>query len=689
MALWQRGFYHPEINYALRQTLVLSIPIVVMLLFNHLAIGIMMSLVPACCNISGLDTPHKRFFKRLIIGGILFSSSSVLLQILLLNEHLPLAIIMLSLALILGITGEISPLHGRLLPGTLVAVIFTLSMVGQVPLWYPPLLYLCGTAWYGAFTWLWFRLSKEQPMRETLCLLYRQLADYFEAKYSLLTQLTDPDIALPPLFKRQQQVIDIIAQLYQQLHMLPGDDHHRLLRSFQVALDLQEHITVSLQMPADVQKLVEASHAEAVIRRNAQVIAARLREIGEDILYHRQSERFNMENELAALEKIASRHPDNPVGSFCAYHFSRIARLLRTQRPLYRRDLMQSQGRLPFWPALRNYLSLKSAALRNAMRLGVVLAIGSHVGLFFNLPKAYWILLTIMLVSQNGYNATRIRIQHRALGTIAGLLVAAVLLHLHLPEGITLCCMLVINLASFMVLRKNYGLAVIGLTVIAVYTLQLLSLDGADILLPRLEDTLIGCALTFAGNIWLWPQWQSGQLRDNAYQALECDQQAIRLLLQENSTADQLAYARMRANQAHNTLFSALNQAMQEPGFNSGYLADMHLWVTHSQFIVEHINAMTILAREHYMLPPTLAMDYLQTAEIAIQSCQQRLTYDGPANNTPLFSAPELHPDMPVTEMERHLRRMISHLSFMLTISSLAWKQRPHHGIWLTRVIHH
>ncbi len=28
----------------------------------------------------------------------------------------------------------------------------------------------------------------------------------------------------------------------------------------------------------------------------------------------------------------------------------------------------------------------------------------------------------------------------------------------------------------------------------------------------------------------------------------------------------------------------------------------MKLWVTHSQFIVEHINAMTTLAREHTML---------------------------------------------------------------------------------------
>ncbi|KAA0632245.1 hypothetical protein E2K62_23545, partial [Escherichia coli] len=36
-----------------------------------------------------------------------------------------------------------------------------------------------------------------------------------------------------------------------------------------------------------------------------------------------------------------------------------------------------------------------------------------------------------------------------------------------------------------------------------------------------------------------------------------------------------LAWQRMRVNQAHNTLYNSLNQAMQEPAFNSHYLADM------------------------------------------------------------------------------------------------------------------
>ncbi|PIF13706.1 MULTISPECIES: YccS/YhfK family putative transporter [Pantoea] len=684
--MWRRIIYHPEVNYALRQTLVLCLPVALGWLFGDLQKGLLFSLVPACCNMAGLDTPHKRFFKRLIVGGSLFATGSFLMQILTAYQ-IPLPLILLALPLLIGVTGEIGPLHARLLPATLIAAIFTLSLVGRMPIWVPPLLYIGGTLWYGLFNWFWFWLWKEQPMRESLSLLFRELADYCDAKYTLLTQLTDPEKALPPLLARQQKAVDLITTCYQQMHMLSAsrdNSHKRLTRAFQVALDLQEHISVSLHQPEEVQKLVEESHAEAVIRWNAKIISARLRVLADAILYHQLPDRFHMEKQLGALEKIARQHPDNPVGNFCLYHFSRIARVLRTQKPLYTRDLMADrQRRLPLLPALRSYLSFKSTALRTAARFAVMLMFGSALALFFNIPKPYWILMTIMFVSQNGYSATRVRIQHRALGTFAGLLIAAASLRLAVPESITLLFMLGITLASYLITRKYYGWSMIGFTVTAVYSLQLLSLNGAQFLLPRMMDTLMGCLIAFAGMIWLWPQWQSGLLRKNAHDALEAYQDALRLLLGPEQAPEKLAYQRIKVNQAHNALFNSLNQASSEPGFNLQYLQDMRMWVTHSQFIVEHINAMTILAREHTMLTSKLAERYLQSCEIALQRCQQRLAYDGPGNDSNILEAPENLNEGPVTIVEQHVKRILQHLNVMHTISSLAWSQRPHHGRWL------
>lgn len=688
--MWRRLIYHPEVNYALRQTLVLSLPVGAGWAIGYLQYGLLFSLVPACCNIAGLDTPHKRFFKRLIVGGSLFALSSLAVQ-LFLRFAVPLPAVFIVLTLLLGVTAEISALHARLLPATLLAAIFTLSLAGSASLQTPIIIYACGTIWFGVFNWFWFWLWREQPLRESLSLLYRELANYCEEKYRVLTQNAAPESALLALLTRQQKTIDLITVCYQQLHMLSTSKQHgykRLLRVFQMVLDLQEHVSVSLHQPTEVQKLIAQSHAEVVIRWSAQTVAARLRVLADDILYHRYPQRFSMDKQVGALQKIARQNPDNPVGQFCEYHFRRIARVLRTQRPLYGRNLMADRQRhLPLLPAIKSYLSLKSSALRSAARIAVMLGSASLIGIAFQLPKPYWVLMTIMLVIQNGYGATRVRILHRAVGTVAGLIISGITLHFHLPQVATLMGMLMITLVSYLIIRKNYGWATIGFTITTVYTLQLLSLSGEQYIIPRLIDTLIGCLIAFAGMIWLWPQWQSGLLRQNAHDALEADQNAIRLILSDAPQSQPLSWQRMQVNQAHNQLFNSLNQAMQEPGFNQHYLTEMKVWVTHSQFIVEHINAMTTLAREHERPDPQTAQYYLQSCEIALQICQQRLEYDAPATSDEanIMGSTDMLTQRSKTTMEQHLRRILGHLKTMHTISAVAWRQRPQHGGWLKR----
>lgn len=196
--MWRRLIYHPEVNYALRQTLVLCLPVIVGLLTDNLIYGLLFALVPACCNLAGLDTPHRHFFKRLIMGASLFAFCSLIMQLLLAYTSIPLPIILLMMALSLGICAEVGPLTARLLPASLVVAIFTLAMAGNMPIWKPIALYITGTIWYGVFNWFWFRLWREQPLRESLSQLYRLLGDYCEAKYSSLDKHTDPKVSLPP-----------------------------------------------------------------------------------------------------------------------------------------------------------------------------------------------------------------------------------------------------------------------------------------------------------------------------------------------------------------------------------------------------------------------------------------------------------------------------------------------------------
>lgn len=99
--------------------------------------------------------------------------------------------------------------------------------------------------------------------------------------------------------------------------------------------------------------------------------------------------------------------------------------------------MADKQRRLPLLPALKNYLSLKSPALRvTPGESASCSAIASLMGTALHLPKPYWILMTVLFVTQNGYGATRVRILHRSAGTLVGLIIAGVTLPLSYSRGI-------------------------------------------------------------------------------------------------------------------------------------------------------------------------------------------------------------------------------------------------------------
>ncbi|WP_237366205.1 YccS/YhfK family membrane protein, partial [Salmonella enterica] len=78
-----------------------------------------------------------------------------------------------------------------------------LRLAGYMPVWEPRLIHTLGTLSYGVFNGIWFWIWPEQPLRESLSLLYGELGDYCEAQYSLLTQHNDPEKVLPLLLIRQ------------------------------------------------------------------------------------------------------------------------------------------------------------------------------------------------------------------------------------------------------------------------------------------------------------------------------------------------------------------------------------------------------------------------------------------------------------------------------------------------------
>ncbi|MGL6295950.1 MAG: FUSC family protein, partial [Plesiomonas sp.] len=313
-------------------------------------------------------------------------------------------------------------------------------------------------------------------------------------------------------------------------------------------------------------------------------------------------------------------------------------------------------------------------------RSGLTLAIGAEIGALLSLPRAYWVLLTIVLVMQSGYNATKVRIQHRAYGTLLGLVIGTGVLMLNLPVAWLLAFMFFGTLIGFSLVHNHYGWAVVLLTVMVVCLLQLLTHDSAAFLVARLEDTLLGCVLAFLSTMLLWPQWQSTRLLNYADTLLGTVwlhvNRLIHMLERQAVNSGELSLSRIAMNQAQMDMNNSYTQALQEPGYNSLYLKEILLWQSHSQQVVEHINSMTVEIREGASLPEEALQQYRAAIEFAIQACQQQLTHRTPIANSSLLALPM--PPLPEerSALDHHFYRIISHLNEMYALSGLAVTSR-------------
>ncbi|MBP7218749.1 MAG: TIGR01666 family membrane protein, partial [Acinetobacter sp.] len=169
---------------------------------------------------------------------------------------------------------------------------------------------------------------------------------------------------------------------------------------------------------------------------------------------------------------------------------------------------------------VKQHLSPESVLFRHAVRLSIVLFIGYLIIQLTNIAYGYWILLTALFVCQPNFNATKRRLYLRIIGTLLGIMLGlSVIYFIPSLEGQLL--ILVLSGVLFFELRsKQYAQATAFMTILALISFNL---DGSAFAasIPRLVDTLIGCALAWFGVSFIWPDWQFRRLPRSIQRTLQ------------------------------------------------------------------------------------------------------------------------------------------------------------------------
>jgi len=175
---------------------------------------------------------------------------------------------------------------------------------------------------------------------------------------------------------------------------------------------------------------------------------------------------------------------------------------------------------------LRNF-SFKSTIFRHSLRLAVTIMIGYTLGSLFPFQNPYWILLTIIVIMRPSYGLTKSRAKDRMVGTLIGGLVAiGMVFFIQNPYayGVLAIVFLVFAIA---LAQRNARSAAIFITLNVVFIFALLSPDIMTVIKFRIVDTLVGAGLSYAAMRWLWPTWESTEIKASIEKSLRANKEFL------------------------------------------------------------------------------------------------------------------------------------------------------------------
>jgi uncharacterized membrane protein (TIGR01666 family) len=217
---------------------------------------------------------------------------------------------------------------------------------------------------------------------------------------------------------------------------------------------------------------------------------------------------------------------------------------------------------------VREQLHGQSPLLRHGLRLALTLLLGSAIVATTRDPHAYWVLLTIVFVSQPRYADTRHRMVQRATGTAIGLCLGWAAIRLF-PATVLQSALLVVAGGVFLGSRHtHYTRATASVTVLLLLSFHQAGM-GDGVIPTRMLDTVVGGVLAWLAAWLVLPNWQSRQWPQLAEQALRSQAEYLQEIVAQAGTGkqDHLAYrlARRNAHNADAALSNAYAAMLKEP----------------------------------------------------------------------------------------------------------------------------
>ncbi|MEV0410379.1 FUSC family protein [Streptomyces sp. NPDC050448] len=348
------------------------------------------------------------------------------------------------------------------------------------PWWTAPLLLSAGGLFVLLLTLLAWPLRGRQPERVAVAATYRALADALEAAGG------------PDYDERRRQVTQALNQAYDLVLGRRARVHGR--NPSLVRMLAQLNVVIPL---------VEAAPAMHLRGRPLPPeIPAAVRELAQAV---EQGRTKTPVPELPAPHTPAERALDAALRHAAAIVQQPDPDLHHIGDRLGRPAALTVRARR----AVRDMM-LSGASWRYGLRLALCIGLAQSLVSLVPVERSYWVALTVTFVLKPDFGSVFSRALLRALGTAAGLVVAAAVLS-EVPRGwwdVPVMVVLAALIPAFS--AKGYAFQTAAITPVILLLSDLLNHQGFDLIRPRLLDSLIGCAITLVFGYLLWPEsWRT------------------------------------------------------------------------------------------------------------------------------------------------------------------------------------
>ncbi|WP_339025550.1 YccS family putative transporter [Leclercia pneumoniae] len=479
--------------------------------------------------------------------------------------------------------------------GALLIAIYTMLGVSLYDQWYQqPVLLLIGAIWYNLLTLAGHLIFPIRPLQDNLARSYEQLAHYLELK----SRLFDPDIedeSQAPLYNVALANGQLVTTLNQTkaslLTRLRGDrgqrGTRRTLHYYFVAQDIHERASSSHVQYSALREKFRYSDVMFRFQRLLSMQSQACQQLSRSILLrtpYQHDPRFEraFSHLDAALDRVQASGTSAEQMKALGFLLNNL-RAIDAQLASIESEQALAQpgneaenqladdsmhGFSDIWLRLSRHFSPESALFRHAVRMSVVLCVGYAFIQITGMHHGYWILLTSLFVCQPNYNATRHRLALRILGTLAGVALGLPILYF-VPSVEGQLILIVITGVLFFAFRNvQYAHATMFITLLVLLCFNLLG-EGFEVALPRVIDTLIGCAIAWAAVSFIWPDWRFRNLPRVLAQAVNANCRYLDAILEQyhQGRDNRLAY-RIARRDAHNRdaeLASVVSNMTREP----------------------------------------------------------------------------------------------------------------------------